>query len=777
MRKMESKWPKLDNIWAKSSFPKGRQWGQSLVDHTKKVISVLKQIQRRSPYLPEIANETSLWHWAFWACVLHDFGKAAQSFQAYLRELAPPWKHRHEVLSLAFLPLIVSPDINDFEWIASGIVSHHKGAGEILEGRYDILLEPEDLDLESFMDELNNEVIEALFSWLKVVPVKWIYEYGFESSVSAGSFKDKIKVQDFHLMIPKNILTGLEAYNNLICRIEKQGSKNKLYQTAIFLRGIVMQADHLSSANAPELKNVYFPNRQELAKIIGITEETWRNHQKEASKVEGSIVLSAPTGSGKTEAAILWANYQQIHSKIPRHLIYLLPYQASLNAIYRRFREIVSCEIALIHGKSLQTLYREMLSKDYLPKDAEIKAKRANDLSRLYQPPIWCTTPYQLLKAAYKLPGYEALWVALTGALIVVDEVHAYEPIRLGMFMELLSELKNNWGATICTMTATMPSWLRKLLVPSIADKEISVDRDVFRAFRRHRLEIIDGNAFSDKVFNLIKSEFSKGKAVLVGINTVKTSQKISEMLIEALGKQNIVLIHSRFTARDRLKKEKFIQERVGVKEGKPFPIVVIATQVVEVSLDLDFDTIITEPAPLEALIQRFGRVNRQGRKGIVPVRVLTDSIGDEKVYDQELVSRTLKIIRSASGLEIDDLKINEWLDRVYMGLEEEWINKILKAMQEFRVSSLAVVKPFDSDPELAEKFDDLFDNTEILPAALKDEFVKLYNQSLLEAKGLLVPISWRLLKRISNYIYYDKNYMIKIADIPYDREKGLLIK
>ena len=773
---MQLRWPKLDNIWAKSSPIKGQK-GESIVDHTSKALSILSQIRRRSPYLSEIANEISLWHWAFWACFLHDFGKAARSFQDYLRGLGPPWKPRHEVLSLTFLPLIVSPDVSDFEWIAAGILSHHRDAREIIEDRYDPLLEPEDLYLDGFKDELDAGVIQALLSWLKEAPAQWISEYDFENVVSLALCQNEINIHDFRLMIPENILIGLKAYNSLIRRIECQKSTNKLHQIAVFLRGIIMQADHLASAHAPDLKNVQFPDSQELSRIMGLSKkEELRSHQKEASVAEGSIVLSAPTGSGKTEAAILWANRQQIYSQIPRHLIYLLPYQASLNAIYKRFKEIIGCEVALIHGRSLQAIYREMLNKNYSSKNAEREAKRANNLSRLYQPPIWCTTPYQLMRAAYRLPGHEALWVAMAGALIVVDEVHTYEPTRLGMFLELLFELRHNWGVTICTMTATMPSWLRQLLVSWIADKEISVDEELFRSFRRHRLEIIDGSILTDKVFNLIKSEFAKGNAVLVGVNTVKTAQKVRNLLLKILGKQHTILVHSRFTARDRLEKEQFIQERVGVKEGKSLPIVVVATQVIEVSLDLDFDTIITEPAPLEALIQRFGRVNRQGKKGIIPVRVLTKSIDDEKVYDQDLVSNALKILRSAHGREIDELKINDWLNDVYKGFEQRWIDKILMARQEFRMSCLANLRPFDSNPELAEKFDKLFDNTEVLPLSLRDEFIRLYEDSILEAKGLLVPVSWRLLKRFGNRLWYDRNHKIKIIDIPYSKEIGLSV-
>lgn len=140
--------------------------------------------------------------------------------------------------------------------------------------------------------------------------------------------------------------------------------------------------------------------------------------------------------------------------------------------------------------------------------------------------------------------------------------------------------------------------------------------RTFLKYFRGTRIEIIEGNVFSSKVHHLIQQEVSIGKSVLIGINTVRTAQKIKNILDELLGEDKIILIHSRFTARDGLTKEIDIMGRLGAKKENQLPIVVVATQVIEVSLDLDFDTIISEPAPLEALIQRSGRLNRRGKKG-----------------------------------------------------------------------------------------------------------------------------------------------------------------
>lgn len=755
----------LNDIWAKGS-------GESLIEHTYKVLSVLVQIRKRSPYLSNFVKESHLWHWAFWSCFFHDIGKIARSFQTYIRGQSPPWRHRHEIFSLAFLQVFLFNE-DDLPWITAGITSHHKDAREILEERYNLLLEPEDLSLEKLMEEIDEKIIHHLFQWIRYTPKEWIEKNGF-NDVDIPPEKSEFEISDFLSKIPETIIVALKNYNKLIHFIANEPPGSLKNQSAILLRGLIIQADRLASAHAPELKTVAFPDDKKLSIFLGIKEEMLRSHQKEAYFTIGSIILSAPTGSGKTEAALLWAHKQQINSGNPRHLIYILPYQASLNAIYKRLKKVIGCEVALIHGRSLQALYREMQDKGYTPKEAEIVAKRANDLARLYQPPIWCTTPYQLLRAAYRLPGYEALWTAMAGSLIVIDEVHAYEPSRLGIFIGLLSELKERWGVDLFAMTATMPNWLRNILL-SMINKELPVDVELFRKFRRHKIEIIEGDIFNPKVFQLIQHEISSKHSVLIGVNTVNVAQKMKEKLDKILGIDRVILIHSRFTAKDRLNKEIEIIEKLSTKFEEVIPIVV-ATQVIEVSLDLDFDTIITEPAPLEALIQRFGRVNRRGNKGIVPVRVLSQSIDDEKIYNGDLVSKAVSILRDNNNSTIDELKINEWLDAIYNGIENNFIDEVLRHKEEFKNSCIKTMKAFNSNPELAERFDELFDNTEVLPISLIEDYERLSKKSMIEAKGLLVPISWKQLNKNKNCVFWNKEWEIKIIDRPYDGSRGLFL-
>ena len=756
----------ISEIWAKS--PKNNEKPEILTEHTSNVLHSFEQLKKRNSFLSNIINEENFWDFAFLSCLFHDIGKSAKSFQIQIRE-GKIWRHRHEIFSLAFIPEIISPDNQYFKWIVAGVVSHHKDAKEIINERYSLQLEPEDIALDELKVELNENLVQSIFLWLKDILFKKVVNNEISCIISKDKLKEKIDVKEFINNIPNNIIIGLKIYDNLVRQIEREDYKNKLNHIAIALRGIVKLSDYLSSAHSPDLILTQFPDIQKLTHILNISENKLYSHQIIASKSQGSILLTAPTGSGKTESAILWAGRQQTTSKILRPLIYLLPYQASLNAIYKRFKEQFNYETALIHGRSLQTLYWEMLNSGYLPKDAEKKAKRAKELSMLYQPSLWCTTPYHLLRAAYKLPGYEILWANIANSLIVIDEIHAYEPTRLGIFIELLFELKNRWNVSICAMTATMPSWLKKILMITIADKEVIPEPELFKSFCRHRLEIIEGNILDNNIVGIIYKEFKDGKSILLGVNTVKTGQKLRDLLYNyQIDKSKIILLHSRFTTRDRLQKEEAIRQ----KNEEKIPHIVIATQVIEVSLNLDFDTIITEPAPLEALIQRFGRVNRQGKKGIVPVWILTESIDDENIYDKKLVDKVQSILKNNQGNEIDELKISKWLDEVYSEFEDKFFDEIQKSRDEFRESCLKTLKAFNSNEELSLKFDELFDNTEVLPLCLEEEFKNIYETSVIEAHSLLVPVSWKYLCKYG--AIYNKEYKVNIINMDYDADLGL---
>lgn len=758
----------LRAIWAKSSTSGGD--GESLLDHTSRVLSSLEQLARRHHTLSEQVDDPRFWHKAFWSCCLHDLGKAARAFQTALRTPGAFWGHRHEVLSIAFLGCVCEPQCDDFAWIAAGIASHHRDAREILQ-KYNPRLDPHDWGCDQLAAEVDEWAWLALQRWIshdvpgdlerRRIPAQPLCRCGASQHQPVAA-------------IPSLILAGLKAYNKLwrdLARLPASSSPNR---AAIALRGVVILADRLASAHAPELETARLPTQGQLLSKRRLRDEDLFPHQRQAAWCDGSLVFSAPTGSGKTEAALLWASRQQRDAPSPQPLIFVLPYQASLNAMSARLTSLLDTPVALIHGKSLQALYQALLDCSYGRESAERLAREHNNFARLYQPAIRVTTPYQLLKAAYRLKGYEASWASLADSLIVLDEIHAYEPARLGLLLGLLSELVCRWNVKVCAMTATMPSWLRGVLRDAFATTELPPS-SAFKHFARHRVEILAGGILDDHVCSLAMAEFRSGRSVLLAVNTVKTAQLLYSRMSGLLPRRARELLHSRFTIGDRLGKETRVVSLLDLESGTGGPILVVSTQVIEVSLNLDFDTIITEPAPLEALVQRFGRVNRARRKGVVPVRVLTQSVNDQKVYDRRLTERGLDILSRNAGVLLDEQMVSEWLDEVYSpDLASTCLQEVDNSRSEFRASCLDSLRAFEADEALEEVFDGLFQGAEVLADSMVDEYCRLKEESSLEAGRLLIPVSWDNMKWRLDRFPWDGGLKLRTARFTYDTDYGL---
>lgn len=728
-----------------------------MTGHTRLVLDALAGLRRRLTRLAGLAGEPRLWDLAETACRLHDLGKAAQGFQRALRPGGKRWGYRHEVLSLAFLPVAAGGLSGEqLVLLAAAVAAHHKDAPVLL-STYDPRY-PKDIALEKLAAELSPGDVAALLGWL------WPEQGASAQELLAGA--------------EAAMLEALKAYQRLHYRLRQEPAHSHLNRQALMLRGLVTSADHLASAHAPEMPDFCLPGREELAARLeapGKGKVVFKRFQDECAEAEGSMVLTAPTGSGKTEAALLWARRQATDLGHTSLLVYLLPYQASLNAMRDRLKRVLGTEVALMHGRSLQALYRAFMEDSDSPAEAEATARRAHDLARLHHAPVWCSTPYQLLRAAYRLPGYEALWTSLAGSLIVVDEFHAYEPARLGMTLELLAELRANWGVRVCCMTATMPSWLKTAVREGLAAREVVPDESFLSQPARHRLEMVEGAIDSEAALTLVEDCLAQGKTVLVGVNTVGMAQKVFEKLTHRHPEAEVLLLHSRLCGRDRLKREQEVMERL--KNPSNRPLAVVATQVIEVSLDLDFDAVVSEPAPIDALIQRFGRVNRRGRKGLTPVRVMSESEGGQHIYGKDIMRRSLDILAARDGHELREDCLAQLLDQLYEGdIGARCQEEMERHRREFRAGCLATLRAFEADRTLEEQFDQLFNGTEVLPRSLFEEYHRLRESSVLEASGLLVPLSWQRLARLRGAWGADEELGVKVLDVPYCPHRGLLI-
>jgi len=776
----------LDHVWAKSPEKGEDGRPESLAQHTWAVLARLAEFIRLRPDLPAQLGRPDFWQILYWAAFLHDFGKVVPAFQGVLRadRLARDrWQgHRHEVFSLAFMDW-VSPDLTpeQLNWIGAAIVSHHRDWPDIAS-----LYPPPDEDdediLSGYLAEINDETLRGIWLWLANCSFDWMRILGLDRvGVAPLSLLPAEKaVAKFQERGVKNITQRLLSYRKMMRSLGEQPIQSLV--SLLTLRGYMINADHSGSAHAGPLPNMRFEAHR-IIESRKIDEGALYSHQIESANTMGSVLLVAPTGSGKTEAALLWASRQSRDSVSTPRLFYTLPYQASMNAMSLRLREIFGFHnVGLQHGRGLLALYRQLMERDYNPQSAAQTAKRMRNLADLNYPPVRVFSPYQMLKAMYRLKGYEAQLSDYHEALFVFDEIHAYEVQRLAMILSTMTYLQKNYHARFFVMSATFPEMIRERLRAALnGPVEIRAQPALFSEFQRHRIRVVDGDLSEERYIAQIVEEARAGKSVLVVCNVVVRAQNTYMRIKECLGDTAIPveLLHGRFNLRDRSRKEQFIRDQVDTRREEHTPIVLVATQVVEVSLDIDLDTIYTDPAPLDALVQRFGRINRGRRnKALALLHIFTQPCGGQKVYDEELVVRTMHILSREDGKAVDENAIGDWLNEIYSGaVAERWESDYERASREFEAACVNSLRPFEADPSLETQFYRAFDGIDVLPDSLLAEYLQIKDEDPILAGELLVSISWgryHALTKSGQLLPGDKS-VPPVVTAPYTPEMGLL--
>ncbi len=764
----------LLDIWAKSAKDSAR--GESLVAHTATVLSRLESLFMLLPGLAERVGDTRLWHRAALSCLLHDFGKSAAGFQAQLRQPNRPWKRRHEVLSLAFLTWLLPEDSPDLAWVSAGVCCHHRDLPEILQ-LYSKQPDTDARPAAPLVADLTEDAIRALAESFVRRFVQILLKLRLPIFACAATVPAE-PVADLKSRGENRIYNALALARRLNGHLSRQAPNTPENLAAIALRGLVLMADHSASAHVRP-KPCAITSVVQALQSLRLTREDLYEHQRKASSHAGTALLTAPTGSGKTEAAILWASRQYDDGEPAGRLYYVLPYQASLNAMHHRLESHFPDAVALQHSRALQALYRMLLESGsgYSAAHAQAAARRQRSLARLHYHPIRVLTPYQLLRAAFRLKGYEALLTDTFNGLFIFDEIHAYEPDRFGMILGLMEYFAGNFGARFLVMSATFPRAVREALAPVIGDAApITADAALYQQFRRHVVRLLPGALANPVNVDAVVEAVRGGSSVLVVCNTVDGARELRQRFASLLDPDSVELLHGRFNARDRFRKEQQLLDRMGTRkrDRSGVPIVMVATQVVEVSLDLDFDVLFSEPAPLESLLQRFGRINRARRQELCPVYVATAPLDGHGIYKPEYVAGAIRVLTAVDKQPIDESHLGQWLDSIYEGsLANDWRQQVEAHREEFVQACLKDLRAFESKPELTERFDALFDGNEVLPICLRGHYDA---DEPLAASELLVPISSRQfgrLRREGRVLTKPGDYPI-IVDARYDSETGL---
>lgn len=693
----------------------------TLQQHIEDCLRICRQLQLCVPNIP-IKEKRKFWNILKECIVFHDLGKAHREFQKMLRHIGNHWYHqRHELFSLYF---IANSEISESNrslpfYVVAG---HHKSLSEL------------------------SEFIERNYT-----EDDWD-EDGLDYSKECSLLPmDKIQVLLKHYGIKIRKDRCIPDINKMIRRMCKENNpllKGDGLKHAILV-GAMKQCDHMASAGIQNLQKL------EGEDFSCFHEYPLYDHQKKDSITKGNVILNSPTGSGKTESAMLWLGHQ-IDGYGQGRTYYILPYTASINAMYERLVKIFGeRKVGILHGKLAE--YLEANMSEGSNNVADIR-KQIDDFKSMMAP-IKVVTPFQLLKCVFGLKGFEKGFLEWCGGYFIIDEIHAYDAKTFAQIVVLLHLATKRFGVKVHIMTATLPVFMRKELESVISPYiDIVANESLYKTFTRHRVILKEGK-LSDSLED-IQKEIDEGIRILVVCNTVNEAQYV----YKSLNANEKVLLHGRFNGEDRFKKEKLLSsESVQLLVG---------TQAIEISLDIDFDELYSEPAPLDALLQRFGRVNRKRKKGICNCHVFKErNNSDKHIYsDENVIKRTLAVLECISETNngiLNEAIIGEAMNCVYPSWsdkQKEDFETTKSLLEKFIANRL---KPLEFEEQNEEDFYKQFDGCKVLPVCLTTEYQNRLNENnLVKAESLLVTISVSMLKMcLSNGDVVQQSYAFQVGD------------
>lgn len=382
-----------------------------------------------------------------------------------------------------------------------------------------------------------------------------------------------------------------------------------------------------------------------------------------ATEGAGLMIVEAPTGEGKTEAALLAV--ELLGRRFGQDGVFIgLPTQATSDPMYTRVRRWVATfddppQVGLLHGK--RSVNKEWLaaqrrtafagvdgygmSDPYLPgqshaapdpEDWFVGPKRG-----LLQP-VAVGTVDQVLQAATRTKHVMLRHAGLASGVVVLDEVHAYDVYMSQFLHEAL-----RWAAAaqvpVVLLSATLPPHSRRQLVEAYAQGSTQeaapvvppmpgypavvswapgqpaarwTSTSAYRPSRSVRVSVLEETPedVGEGITGLLADRLAEGGTALVICNTVVRAQRTYQALCAVFG-GDVRLLHARLTTGARADRAEELLRALGPGNAqRPDRLVVVATQVAEQSFDIDADLLVTDLAPIDLLLQRAGRLHRHDR-------------------------------------------------------------------------------------------------------------------------------------------------------------------
>lgn len=367
----------------------------------------------------------------------------------------------------------------------------------------------------------------------------------------------------------------------------------------------------------------------------------------------GLLIVEAPMGEGKTEAALLAAEAMAARTGASGCFV-ALPTRATTDAMFGRVLQWMrslpgihdDVSVLLAHGTaSLNDEFRGLLRKGVqgvgIDGDDEagvahhwLRGRKKGPLADFV-----IGTVDQVLVAGLKSRHLALRHLALAGKVVVIDEVHAYD-VYMSTYLDRVLHWLGAYGVPVVLLSATLPARRRAELLAAYDrghrdDAPVAVDAyplvsasgaasQVVPASREPSPVTIEKLTEDpdltdlDALVTTLRDALTGGGCAVVIRNTVARVQQTADRLVAEFGEDQVTVSHSRFLACDRAWIDADLVRRFGPPSpdtARPSCYIVVASQTVEQSLDVDFDVMVTDLAPIDLLLQRMGRLHRHERQ------------------------------------------------------------------------------------------------------------------------------------------------------------------
>ena len=413
----------------------------------------------------------------------------------------------------------------------------------------------------------------------------------------------------------------------------------------------------------------------------------------------GIFIVEAPMGVGKTEAALI--GVEQLSAKLRTSgMFFGLPTQATSDGMFGRIRSWLerlddeAKSLQLVHGKAALNEGYASLPRTNIHDEVDggvVVNEWFCGRKTAVLDDFVVGTVDQFLMTALKQKHLALRHLGFSKKVVIIDEVHAYDAYMSQYLCRALRWM-GAYGVPVIILSATLPAKVRTELIESYMrgsgkkwrDVEMPEGWDTTEAYPlvtytdgmaikqfsnfqvSKQLDVCIVRLNEEELIKTLEEQLQDGGIAGIIVNTVRRTQQIANLFSSHFGADLVDLLHSNFIATDRVRKETELLQTIGKGAKRPQKRIIVGTQVMEQSLDIDFDVLVSDLAPMDLLIQRIGRLHRHSdverpdrlRKPTVFVLGTNDRFefepGSSAIYGEYLLMRTQLLLPQIMRLPDD---------------------------------------------------------------------------------------------------------------------------